>query len=132
MDVDPFPAVVGMVEVNWNDHLEENNRRRAPKPSQRRVTLDLAEHLENDNLHRAPKRDREEGNDDSRQPSHRYTYNVNLAHKVLDDLIDVGLVTVSRALPYVEYKEGRIHCKFHDSWGHRTRDCYQLCEQVQD
>ncbi|KAL6141560.1 hypothetical protein ACLB2K_059848 [Fragaria x ananassa] len=132
VDVDPFPPVVGMVEVNWADQPEENNCSRVPKPGQRRVTLDLFDHLEDENTCQAPKRDREEGNDDAFRPSRRYTYNVNLAHEVLDYLIDGGLVTVVRALPYIEYKEDRVHCKFHNSWGHRTRDCYQLREQVQD
>ena len=114
VDVDPFPPVVGMVEVNWADQPEDDNWRRAPKPGQRRITLDLSENLEDDDRRRAPKRAREKGNDNARWPSCQYTYNVNLAYEVLDDLIDDGLITMARALPYIEYKEGRIHYKFHN------------------
>ena len=91
VDIDPFPPVVGMVEVNWANQTQDDDRCRAPK------------------------RGREERDDSAHRPRHQYTYNENLAHEVLDDLIDDGLVTVANSLPYIEYKEGRIHCKFHNS-----------------
>ncbi|KAL6225226.1 hypothetical protein ACLB2K_004077 [Fragaria x ananassa] len=115
VDVDLFPSTVGMVEVNWNDLAEERRHHRAPKPNQRRVTLDLSDHPEVESPRRVSKRGREEDHANTTRPSRQYTYNVNLAHEVLDDLIEDGLVTVDRALPYAEYKEGRMHCKFHNS-----------------
>ena len=44
-----------------------------------------------ENPRRASKRGRKEDNVDVVWPSRQYTYNVNLAHEVLDDLIDDGL-----------------------------------------
>ncbi|KAL6217106.1 hypothetical protein ACLB2K_010323 [Fragaria x ananassa] len=68
----------------------------------------------------------------SRDPYFQFAWDSTVHGESLDDLIDDGLITVAGSLPYIEYKEGLIHCKFHNSWGHRTSKCQQLRDQVQD
>ncbi|KAL6225626.1 hypothetical protein ACLB2K_004475 [Fragaria x ananassa] len=61
-----------------------------------------------------------------------YTYNADLAHVLLDELIQANLLNIPwGAYPSEEQLAGKTYCKFHNARSHDTSECVQLKDQVQ-
>ncbi|XP_024171672.1 uncharacterized protein LOC112177628 [Rosa chinensis] len=60
-----------------------------------------------------------------------YTYDVNKAHDILDEMIAAKMVkTDFRPFPIPEELKGKKYCKFHNLWNHNTVECVKLKDQI--
>jgi hypothetical protein len=53
----------------------------------------------------------------------KFTFNVGKCAKIFDELLTIGKIRLSHAMPLIDDLKKRAYCKWHNSYSHATNDC---------
>ena len=61
----------------------------------------------------------------------KFTFDVYKCDRIFDELLRLGHLKITHAIPLLEELKRRAYCKFHNSSSHATNDCNVFRQQVQ-
>ena len=65
------------------------------------------------------------------QESMKFTFDVSKCDRIFDELLKLGYIKLSHAIPPLDELKCHAYCKWHNSFSHATNDCNVLQRQIQ-
>jgi hypothetical protein len=67
----------------------------------------------------------------NRQDEMKFTYDVGKCYKIFDELLRIGKIKLSHAIPPIDDLKKRAYYKWHNSYSQATNDCNVFWRQIQ-
>jgi polyhydroxyalkanoate synthesis regulator phasin len=67
----------------------------------------------------------------NRQDEMKFTFDVEKCDKIFDELLSIGKIKLSHAIPLIDDLKKHAYCKWHNSYSHATNDCNVFQRQIQ-
>jgi hypothetical protein len=61
----------------------------------------------------------------------KYTFDVGKCDKIFDELLQIGKIIFTHAIPLFEELKRHAYSKWNDSYSHTTNVCNVFCRQIQ-
>ena len=65
------------------------------------------------------------------QENMKFTFDVSKCDRIFDELLKLGYIKLSHAIPLLDELKWHAYCKWHNSFSYATNDCNVLRRQIQ-